>query len=461
MTDIVRCISPVDHQILSERALATPQDIEKTLEKSITAQYQWQQFPLAKRQQIIHQALDQFFLYKDDIAKDITWQIGRPISASPAEVLGVIERGRHMVDIADHALKTHVPEASPGIERFIEKEPIGIIAVIAPWNYPYLTAINVIIPALVAGNAVVLKHASQTLLCAERLFDIFSKTELPEGLFQYLHLSHQNTASLLQDRRIGFVNFTGSVPAGHQIQNSISDRFIIAGLELGGKDPAYVRSDANLDLSVENLVSGSFFNSGQSCCGIERIYVHGDLYHPFLERFVETVKKLHLGDPTLPKTTLGPLVKTSAADFVRNQISEAVRAGAIPHIEEAFFPKSTIDTPYLAPQVLTSVDHSMRVMTEESFGPVVGIMKVNSDKEAIQLMNDSNFGLTASIWTADSEKAKTIGRQIQAGTIFMNRCDYVDPSLAWTGVKDTGRGSALSKFGYDSVTRYKSYHLKG
>ncbi len=256
------------------------------------------------------------------------------------------------------------------------------------------------------------------------------------------------------------VCFTGSVEAGKVIERAAAGAFISVGLELGGKDPASVRADADLPFAIENLVDGAFFNSGQSCCGIERIYVHESLFDAFVDGFVALTKTYVMGDPLDPATTLGPLVKALAADFVRGQIAEAIAAGATAHIDPATFPRDVVGTSYMAPQVLTGVSHAMSVMCDESFGPVVGIMKISSDDEAIQLMNDSRFGLTASIWSADAAAAHRIAAQLETGTVFLNRCDYLDPALAWTGVKDTGRGTTLSALGFAHLTRPKSHHFR-
>jgi acyl-CoA reductase-like NAD-dependent aldehyde dehydrogenase len=244
------------------------------------------------------------------------------------------------------------------------------------------------------------------------------------------------------------------------VQRAAAERFIGTGLELGGKDPAYVRADAPFAHTVENLVDGAFFNAGQSCCGIERIYVHRSVYDRFVEAFVAEVNQYRLGDPLDPATTLGPLARARAADFVREQIAEAVAMGARALIDPRAFPADRPGTPYLAPQVLVDVTHGMRVMSEESFGPVVGIMPVADDAEAVVRMNDSRYGLTASIWTRDAEAALALGDELETGTVFMNRCDYLDPALAWTGVKDSGRGVTLSRLGYEVLTRPKSYHLR-
>jgi acyl-CoA reductase-like NAD-dependent aldehyde dehydrogenase len=333
-----------------------------------------------------------------------------------------------------------------------------VVFVIAPWNYPYLTAVNAVVPALLAGNAVILKHSAQTPRAAERFAEAFAG--LPEGVFQHLHLSHQGALGLVANEAIDFVAFTGSVPAGHAVSQAAAERFIGLGLELGGKDPAYVRPDADLDHAIENLADGAFFNSGQSCCAIERIYAHESVYEPFVEGVAAAARAYRLGNPLDPDTNLGPMVRTAAADLVRAQTAQALASGAKALVDPAGFPAGQDGTPYLAPQVLVDVDHSMAVMTEESFGPVVGVMKVASDEEAIALMNDSPFGLTAAIWTSDEAAALAIGDRVNTGTWFMNRCDYLDPALAWTGVKDSGHGISLSSLGFSALTRVKSFHLR-
>ncbi|MCB1323471.1 MAG: aldehyde dehydrogenase family protein, partial [Leptospiraceae bacterium] len=372
-----------------------------------------------------------FVANKAVIAEELCWQMGRPIRYAANEVRSFADRARYMISIADETLTPVQVGDKPGFIRYIDREPVGVVLVIAPWNYPLHTPINSIIPALLAGNAVLLKHSAQVPLCAERIFDAFKQAGIPEGVFQYLHLSHEATETIIQSGRINFIAFTGSVSVGARIEQLGAGRFIGIGLELGGKDPSYIRADANLDDAVENTVDGAFFNSGQSCCGVERIYVHETVYDEFVERFVALTKQYRLGRPDDPETTLGPLVNAKAADFVRKQIQEAVSQGAMAHINPADFALDQEDSPYMAPQVLTEVNHNMRVMTEESFGPVVGIMKVASDEEAVKLMNDSEYGLTASIFSQDIETAVALGNRIETGTFFVNRCDYLDPELAW------------------------------
>jgi acyl-CoA reductase-like NAD-dependent aldehyde dehydrogenase len=386
--------------------------------------------------------------------------MGRPIRYTPNEVRGFEERARYMIAVADEALADVAVGEKAGFTRFIRRTPLGVAFVMAPWNYPYLTAVNGVVPALMAGNAVILKHSAQTPLCAERMAEAFTAGGLPAGVFQHLHLSHDAAAGIIDSGQVDFVSFTGSVPGGHGVQQAASRRFLALGLELGGKDPAYVRPDADLDHAIENLADGVFFNSGQSCCAIERIYAHRDVYERFVAGLVEFACSYRLEDPTDPATTLGPLVRPAAADFVRAQIHDAVAAGAKPHLDSKAFGKDAAGSAYMAPQVLTGVDHSMRIMTEETFGPAVGVMPVASDDEAIRLMNDSRYGLTAAIWTSDEDAAIRIGDQVETGTWFMNRCDYLDPALAWTGVKDSGRGCSLSRLQYEHLTRPKSFHLR-
>ncbi len=460
MTAKLKTVSPVDGSVYVKRPFADEGEISESLVRARRAQDVWREVPVDERAEICSRAVDAVVEAKDDTAKEITWQMGRPIRYAAGEIGGFEERARHMIAIAPGALEDRAAEQKEGFTRFIRREPLGLVFVVAPWNYPWLTSVNSVIPALMAGNAVILKHSAQTPLVAERYAEAFEAANLPAGVFQFLHLDHAATERMIKADEIDFVAFTGSVPGGAMVEAAAAGRFIGAGLELGGKDPAYVRADADIGHAVENLVDGAFFNSGQSCCGIERIYVDAGVYGDFVDGFTALTGQYVLGDPTDPETTLGPMVRADAADFVRAQIKDAVAAGAKALIDPAAFPADADGTPYMAPQILVDVDHAMTVMTEESFGPVVGIMKVAGDDEAVALMNDSRFGLTASVWTTDDKAAVAIGECVATGTWFQNRCDYLDPALAWTGVKQSGRGCTLSSMGYDSLTRPKSFHLR-
>jgi acyl-CoA reductase-like NAD-dependent aldehyde dehydrogenase len=458
---IQKTISPVDGSVYVERELASPEQIETALGAAVTAQKSWRHVPVDRRAEIVLRFVELMEARADTIGQELTWQMGRPVRYSPFEIRrGFAERSRYMTRVAPRCLADEPVEAKENFTCLIRREPVGVVFTIAPWNYPYLTSVNSLVPAILAGNAVVLKHSAQTPLCAERYAEAFQEAGLPEGVFQFLHLTHDDVKAVIGDPRVSFVAFTGSVSGGHAVQAAASARFIGTALELGGKDPAYVRADADMDHAVENLVDGAMFNSGQSCCGIERIYVDRAVYPEFVERAVALTRHYVLGNPLDAATTLGPMVRTAAAEFVRVQVAEAIAQGARAHITSSEFPADGPGSSYLAPQILTHVNHRMRVITEETFGPVVGIMPVDSENEAISLMNDSAYGLTAAIWTSDEAAAVRIGDRIETGTWFMNRCDYLDPALAWTGVKDSGRGCALSVLGFEQFTRPKSFHLR-
>ncbi len=460
MSSQLQTISPIDDSVYVTREYGSAEDIERCLALAKEVQGNWRRHSIVERAAICNAMVDAFVGKKQQIAEELAWMMGRPIRFGPGEVAGFEERARYMIEIAAAALVPVEIEPKPGFIRKIKREPLGVVFVIAPWNYPYLTAVNSIVPAIMAGNSVVLKHSAQTPLCAERIAEAFAAAGLPEGVFQYLHLTHDGAEMVIADQRVEHVCFTGSVRAGGAIEQAAAGRFIGVGLELGGKDPAYVRGDADLKHAVETVVDGAYFNSGQSCCGIERVYVHETVFQSFVEQAVELVNRYRLGRSDDPETTLGPMVNAAAADFVRGQVAEAIEQGAHAHIDPQQFSLDKPGTPYLAPQLLTGVNHDMRVMTEESFGPVVGVQKVRSDEEAVELMNDSEFGLTAALFTRDIERGMALGEAIETGTFFINRCDYLDPALAWTGVKHSGRGCTLSRLGYEQLTRPKSFHVK-
>jgi acyl-CoA reductase-like NAD-dependent aldehyde dehydrogenase len=450
-------VTPIDGSIYVERELASAHGIEHALDAAVRAQAGWRRVPIAERAAIVRRMVEWCVAHADELGAELAWQMGRPCAPGPNEIRrGFQERALYLCSIAEEALADLKVQKKEGFERFIRREPHGVVLVVAPWNYPWLTSVNAIVPALLAGNSVILKMAAQTPLVAERYAQAFGAAGLPQGVFQFLHMDHAATAEVIGDARIGYVAFTGSVPGGHAVQRAAAGRFVGIGLELGGKDPAYVRADAPLAATVENLVDGSYFNSGQSCCAVERIYVHRPVFQPFVEAFVELAKAYRLGNPLEEGTTLGPMVRTAAADTVRAQVADAVRRGA----RRLLNLKDEEGTAYLPPEVLVDVNHGMALMTEETFGPAVGIQPVDDDEEAIRLMNDSRYGLTASIWTLDREAALRIGERVDTGTWFMNRCDYLDPALAWTGVKDSGRGCTLSRLGLETFTRPKSFHLK-
>jgi len=454
---MIQCISPIDGSVYATRPTLSIADAKAAVARAKSAQVSWAARPLDERIALVQAGVAKIGAMNDDIVPELAWQMGRPIRYG-GEFGGFNERATYMASIAEDALAPIIVEDSDAFRRVIKHVPHGLVLVVAPWNYPYMTAINTVAPALIAGNAVMLKHASQTPLVGERLVQAFHSVGIPEDVFQNEFLDHQTTSDLIADRAFGFVNFTGSVGGGKAMEAAASGTFTGMGLELGGKDPGYVMDDANLDAAVDTLIDGAMFNAGQCCCGIERIYVVDELFDDFVAKAVDIVKSYRLGNPLDSETTLGPMAHVRFADTVRAQTAEAIAQGAVAHIDPADFPQD--GGAYLMPQILTNVDHTMRVMREESFGPVVGIMRVRDDTQAIALMNDSDFGLTASLWTQDPVRAESIADQIDTGTVFMNRADYLDPGLCWTGCKDTGRGGGLSVIGYHNLTRPKSYHLK-
>ncbi|MBY5967452.1 aldehyde dehydrogenase family protein [Halomonas denitrificans] len=457
---IQQTLSPVDGSVYVEREQADAEQIERTLALATDAQKRWRDVSVEQRCRLASAMVDAFISRRDQHVEELCWQMGRPIAQAGGEIGGFEERARAMIEMAPGALSPLRLGDKPGFTRYIRREPLGVSLIVAPWNFPYMTAVNAVIPALLAGNAVILKHSAQTPLCAERMVEAAREAGIEEGVFQFLHMSHADAEQVMGDPRIAHVSFTGSVAGGRTVEQATAGRFIATALELGGKDAAYVRGDVDLDSAVDGVMDGAFFNSGQSCCGIERIYVERAIFDDFVARAVAWLKQLKLGNPTDPATTLGPVVKPAAADFVRGQVEAAVAAGARAWIDPGDYPLSRPGSAYLAPQLLTDVDHSMAVMQEESFGPVVAVMPVDSDDEAIALMNDSAFGLTGAIFTRDLEAGEALAARLDVGTAFVNRCDYLDPELAWTGVKLSGRGCSLSRLGFDSLTRPKSFHLK-
>ena len=450
------CISPIDGSVFATRDTLDLDVAQQAVARARSAQAAWAARPLQERIDLVMAGVEAVGAMNDEIVPELAHMMGRPVRYG-GEFGGFNERASHMAQIAESALAAIEVGEDATFRRVIKRVPHGVVLVVAPWNYPYMTAINTVAPALIAGNTVVLKHATQTLLVGERMAQAFHDVGVPAEVFQNIFLDHDTTSALIAQNAFDFVNFTGSVGGGVAMEKAAAGTFTGVGTELGGKDPGYVMEDADLDAAVDTLIDGAMFNSGQCCCGIERIYVHDRLFDDFVAKAVEIVQGYKLGNPLDPETTLGPMANKRFADEVRAQIAEAVADGATAHIPT--FEQDDGGT-YLTPQILTGVTHKMRVMRDESFGPVVGIMPVSGDDEAIALMNDSTFGLTASLWTTDLDRAERVGDRIETGTVFLNRADYLDPGLCWTGCKNTGRGGGLSVIGYHNLTRPKSYHLK-
>ena len=453
---MLTCVSPIDGKVFAKREAISISKSREVIEISRKSQPSWSKRPIEERIDLVLAGVAEMGQMNDAVVPELAKMMGRPVRYG-GEFKGFEERAHYMAKIASQSLQVIDAGEDADFKRYIRRIPHGVVFVIAPWNYPYMTAINTIAPALIAGNSVILKHSTQTLLVGERLASAFHSAGVPKDVFQNIFLDHEITKQLIAENSFDFINFTGSVPAGASIEKAAAGTFTGVGTELGGKDPGYVMEDADLEAAADTLIDGAMFNSGQCCCGIERIYVHESLFDNFLEKAISIVSNYKLGNPLDKDTTLGPMANIRFANHVRQQIVDAQQKGAIAHIPTFQEDDGGV---YLTPQILTNVDHSMKIMTEESFGPVIGIMPVKDDDEAISLMNDSEFGLTASLWSSDLQRAIKIGDEIETGTVFLNRADYLDPALCWTGCKNTGRGGSLSEIGFHNLTRPKSYHLK-
>ncbi|EOA86948.1 hypothetical protein ACJQWK_08360 [Exserohilum turcicum] len=459
----ITTISPITNKPLLTRNGLSEADVESIPETASAAFASYRQTPLAERKAIVKKALKILSDRQDVLGKEITEQMGRPIAYTAKEVATAVMRGEYLLKISDETLKDTDGEPEKGFKRYIKKVPLGPVLILFPWNYPYLTLINSLVPALLAGNSVILKPSPQTPTSAEQIQQIFKEAGLPDGVLQIFHSgSSIQIEAIARSPKIQLVCFTGSVANGLAIQQAANDRVPLRiGLELGGKDPAYVRSDVDVKWAAEELVDGAIFNSGQSCCSVERIYVDEKIHDEFVSAVQEVLSGYKLGDPFDKSTHVGPVVSKRSAEAIQAHIKDALDKGARNATpENDTFKNPPADGNYVAPTLLTNVTHEMAVMTEETFGPVIPVMKVKSDAEAIKLMNDSQFGLTASIWTKDVSKGHELADDVEAGTVFVNRCDYPAPDLAWVGWKDSGRGQTLSKFGFDQFVKLKSYHVK-
>ncbi|CAJ2512229.1 Uu.00g052440.m01.CDS01 [Anthostomella pinea] len=458
----ITTISPTTNEPILTRSGLSQSDLEELPNVALESFQSWRQTSLTDRQIIVKKALKLLEKKKDELAEEITVQMGRPIAYTGVEVTTALKRADYLIKISEDTLKDTDGEPEKGFKRFIRKVPVGPVLVIFAWNYPYLILVNSLIPALLAGNTVIMKPSPQTPTIAEQVVKAFSVAGLPSGVLQYFHCgSPIMMESLVRNPKIALICFTGSVAGGLSVQRAASDRIVNVGLELGGKDPAYVRGDVDLDWAAAEIVDGSIFNSGQSCCALERIYVDEKIYDSFIEAVQKVLKGYKVGDPLDKETQIGPVVSKRSKETIEAHIKDALEKGAKDKTpENSTFDNLPTKGNFVKPTLLVDVNHSMTVMTEETFGPVISVMKVANDEEAIKLMNDSEFGLTASIWTKDTDKGYELAEQVEAGTIFVNRADFPSPDLAWTGWKNSGKGVTLSKFGFDQFSKLKSYHLK-
>ena len=450
-------INPFNQETVCTLPYADEATIARAIDHAENAFFQWSRLPVARRVEIVREGLNRFRQQAEAIARDVTLQMGKPITQSRNEVKGVFERAEYMLSIAEETLAADILPPKAGFRRRIEHVPLGVVFNVAAWNYPLFIPINVVVPALLAGDTVLLKHSAKTPLCGRHFTEAFGQLEIPH-LVTDLVLNHEQTGRVIADPRIAHAAFTGSVAGGRQIYRQVAERFIDVGLELGGNDPAYVAEDADLDFSVENVVDGACYNAGQSCCAVERVYVHRTLYDAFVEKSLAALRQYRLGDPLDEKTTMGPLASRHALDVLQQQVDDAMARGG----RLLLGGKRLADSPgnFFEPTLLADVPNDALVMQEESFGPLLPVLAVADDDEAVVRMNDTRDGLTASVWTRDPDRADRFGRDIEAGTIYQNRCDSLDPALPWTGYRDSGKGSTLSRYGFFHLTRRKSIHFR-
>ncbi len=451
--------NPATNAVFKTLEMPDEKELHAMLARARHAFEKWHRVPISQRVEITLRFVDEMLKLQEEIAREITLQMGKPINQARAEVETMAGRARYLAGIAEEALADEVLPEKTGFFRKIAHEPRGVVLDIAAWNYPLLISINIVAPAILAGNAALLKHSSLTPLCALRMQEAYAAAGLPEGVLQAVTIDRSGGDFLVKSPEIDAVFFTGSVAGGYEVYQKAATGLKRAGLELGGKDPAYIRADADLTFAVPNVADGAFYNCGQSCCAVERVYVHKKIYEEFLEAFLQEVQSYRTGDPLSEVTYLGPLAQKKQISVLQEQIDEAVRRGAKVLLGGKAMHVNGHGN-YFEPTVLVSVSNDMLLMQEESFGPIIGIMPVAGDEEALRLMNDSRFGLTASIWSRDQEAALQLAAHIQAGTVYLNRCDYLDPALPWIGYKESGLGCSLSHHGFREVTRMKSYHFR-
>lgn len=454
----IEVISPIDGSKVFAGNTASDAEVDHALEKAETAFRRWRNSSKKERAGLVLSLADELIRRKDAMSKAITLSIGRPALQADET-----QRFKAVTKTQIESLEALGDDSYPSdanIKRFTRRSAQGVHLSIAPWNYPVGLLPWLIVSPILGGNTVILKHAAQTVEVGRIVREAYEAIGGPEGVLQVLELSHGQVERIIRSGRAKGVNFIGSVTGGLAIHRAAAGTLTHVHLELGGKDPAYVRADADVELATSGIADGCFSNAGQSCCSVERIYVHETIRDRFIEHFKEEMRKYKLGIPLDPDTTVGPVVKKSAAEFIRKQIDEAIAKGAKAYFEPALEP-AVIDTScYIQPTLLTDVNETMSVMQDETFGPVACVQTVKSDEEAIRLMNNSQYGLTASVWTQDIDVGLRIVDQLEAGTVFVNRYDHADLYLPWGGQKMSGLGRGNGKEGLYGVMDLKSFHVR-
>ena len=448
--------NPANDEVLAELPTADKPKIEQAWQQAQAAQQIWAQTSYLQRSKIITEFKRLLETEGQEAAELLSSEMGKPVHQAAGEIRGTCARIHWFLE---HTPKELTPEAihvaSPMTEN-ISYEPLGVIANISAWNFPYFVGTNVFIPALLTGNAVLYKPSEFASLTGLRIGTLLKKSGLPDGVFQVL-IGGQSTGEALSALPLNGMFFTGSQQTGNHIAQKVASRFVRLGLELGGKDPAYICDDADVKTAAETVADGAFYNAGQSCCAVERIYVHKNIYQEFMQHFLAFAATLKIGDPKDPKTYMGPLARKAQLEILEDQIQDALAKGAELALKGG---RRTGPGNFFDPTILTHVNHKMKVMQEESFGPIIGIQIVSDDEEALALMNDSVFGLTSSVHSNNQERAVKIMQRLNCGTVYWNCCDRVSPYLPWTGRKGSGLGSTLSHLGIKAFLQPKAWHLK-
>ncbi|HEY8088040.1 MAG TPA: aldehyde dehydrogenase family protein [Polyangiaceae bacterium] len=439
--------------------LADEAMVGATLDRARSAARTWRTSTIADRVALCDRAVSAMEKSAPEIAADISRMMGKPVSQALGELKTCASRARYLMSIAGASLADVALPPLAGFERRIVHEPLGVVLDLPAWNYPLLTAVNCVVPAVLAGNAVVLKHSPRSPLCGEHFARAFAEAGAPAGLVQSLDCDHPTSERMVGDDRVDHVVFTGSIFGGHRIVEAAAKRFLHPVLELGGNDPAYVAPDCDLAKTVENVVDGAMFNAGQSCCAVERVYVHRAVYGRFLEMAEPLVRAYVMGDPRDEATTMGPIAQPGHVPELEALVQDARARGAR---VVAGGKRASVGGRgrFFEATLVADCNHSMKLLRQESFGPILPVMPVDSDDDALAKMNDSRLGLTASVWTSDRDRAARFAAALEAGTVFMNRCDYLDPALPWSGWKDSGRGVSLSTLGFEGLTKPKAVHFR-
>ncbi len=453
----MQIINPATEEIIKE----IPEDILASVEQKFEllkhAQKFWAAVPLRKRIEIISLFNDLLDKRKDELARTLTMEMGKPLQQSYNELKGARSRIGFFLEHSAKWLSEEWITSDGSTREKIVYEPLGVIANISAWNYPYLVGVNVFIPALIAGNAVFYKPSEYTTLTGLHIRDLLVEAGVPADVFQ-VAIGKGNVGAYLLDLPLDGYFFTGSYATGKKIAEKVAGKLVPFQLELGGKDPLYVMDDVkDINQVAANVLEGVVYNNGQSCCAVERVYVHEKIYDRFVQAYMEQAAKMQLGDPLQPGTEIGPLARKEQKDFLIQQIDDAVKKGA-----RLLYGGNIKKTKgyFIEPAVLVNVDHSMSLMKEESFGPVIGIQKVSSDDEAVSLMQDTEYGLTAAVYSESFERAEAVMQKMDTGTVYWNCCDRVSATLPWSGRKHSGLGSTLSFSGIRAFVQPKAYHLR-